>query len=154
MKQSTIAKTFAIAAITAFAVAIAPTANAADKGCTNASIKGTYAFKGTGSHFPPTGVSLLDVLFAQTFDGNGAITATGLQSDNGNILQATQTGTYTVNPDCTGTYTVLLSPLGFTVHFFFVIVDSGSELTVISMDPHTVISGTARRQFPVGDWRQ
>ena len=153
MKRSTIAKTFIIVAVATLAVALAPTANAADRGCSNASIKGTFAFKATGSHFPPTGVALLDVVFAQTFDGNGALTATGVQSDNGNILQVTQTGTYTVNPDCTGTYTALLSPLGFTVHFFFVIADSGKELEVISTDPNTVVAGVARKQFPVGDWR-
>ena len=153
MKRSNIAKTFTIAAIATLAMAIAPTANAADKGCSNASIQGTFVFRGAGSHFPPTGVALLDVLFAQTFDGNGALTATGVQSDNGNILQVTQTGTYTVNPDCTGTYTALLSPLGFTVHFFFVIADSGKELEVISTDPNTVVAGVARKQFPVGDWR-
>jgi hypothetical protein len=153
MKYSTIAKTFTIAAIAALVLSMVPAAKAADKGCSNASIKGTYAFKGTGSHFPPTGAALLDVVFAQTFDGNGALTATGIQSDNGNILQLTQTGTYTVNPDCTGTYTALVSPLGFTVHFFFVIADSGSELIVISTDAHTVLAGTARRQFPELDWR-
>ena len=66
----------------------------------------------------------------------------------------TQTGTYTVNPDCTDTYTAQLSPIGITVHFFFVIADSGNELKVISTDANTVVAGTARRQFPVGDWRQ
>jgi len=84
MKRSTIAKTFTIAAVVALAVAI-----------------------------PPAGVALLDGVFVQTFDGNGALTSAGLQSDNGKILQLTQTGTYTVNPDCTGTYTALVSPLGF-----------------------------------------
>ena len=154
MKRSTIAKNFIIAAVAALAVAIGPAANAADRGCTNASIKGTFAFQATGSHFPPTGASLLDVVFAQTFDGIGALTSTGLQSDNGKILQLTQTGTYTVNADCTGTYTALVSPLGFMVHFFFVIADSGNELVVISADANTVLAGTARRLFPAGDWRE
>ena len=152
MKHSTIAKTFAIAAVSVLALSIAPTAKAADKGCSNASLTGTFVFRGTGSHMLPDGLHLLDVVFVQTFDGNGALTATGVQSDNGKILQVTQTGTYTVNPDCTGTETVKLS-LGFTVHFFFVTVDSGNELTVISTDPNN-LSGVAKRQFAVGDWRQ
>ena len=154
MKRSTIAKTLTIAAVSALALGIAPTAKAADKGCSNTSIKGTFAFKATGSVIDPTGVVLLDVVFALTFDGNGALTGTGLQSHNGNILQVTQTGTYTVNPDCTGTYTILVSPIGITAHFFFVIADSGNELEVISTDHTTVLAGAARRQFPVGDWRQ
>ena len=153
MKPSnTTAKTFTLAALAVLALSIAPTAKAANKGCSNASLTGTFAFRGTGSHTLPDGLHLLDVVFVQTFDGNGALTSAGLQSDNGKILQLTQTGTYTVNSDCTGTETVKLS-LGFTVHFFFVIVDSGNELTVISTDPNN-LSGTARRQFPAGDWRQ
>ncbi len=147
MKRSTIAHSLTLAAIAALVLGLAPTAKASDRGCSTASIRGTFAFRGTGSHTLPDGLHLLDVVFAQTFDGIGGLTATGVQSDNGNILQVTQTGTYTVNPDCTGTETVLLSPLGFTVHFFFVIVDSGSELTVISTDPNN-LSGTARKQFP------
>jgi hypothetical protein len=154
MKRNNTAKTFILAAVSALALSIAPTAKAADKGCSSASLKGTFVFLGTGSVIDPTGVFLLDVVFAQTFDGNGALTSTGLQSHNGNILQVTQTGTYTVNPDCTGTYTALLSPIGLTVHFFFVIDDNENELRVISTDANTVIAGTARRQFPVGDWRQ
>jgi hypothetical protein len=53
MKRSTIAKTFTIAAVVALAVAIAPAANATDRGCSTASIKGTFAFEATGSHFRP-----------------------------------------------------------------------------------------------------
>ena len=59
MKRSTIAKTFTIAAVTALAMAIAPTASAADKGCSNASIRGTFAFRATGSHMTPAGVAPL-----------------------------------------------------------------------------------------------
>jgi hypothetical protein len=153
MKRSNIAKTFTIAAIATLAMAIAPTADAADKGCTNASVNGTFVFRGAGSVLDPTGVALLNVVFAQTFDGNGALTSTGMQSHDGNILQVTQTGTYTVNPDCTGTYTALVSPIGLTVHFFFVIADSGNELQVLATDPTTLINGVARKQFPVGDGR-
>ena len=49
MKRSTIANTFAIAAVTVVAIAVAPTAKAEDKGCTNASLEGTFSHIGT--HF-------------------------------------------------------------------------------------------------------
>ena len=39
----------------------------------------------------------------QTFDGNGNTNATATISSNGNIAKVTVQGTYTVNPDCTGT---------------------------------------------------
>ena len=48
MNRSTIAKAFTIAAVTAVALGLAPTANAHDKGCSNATLKGTFAEKGTG----------------------------------------------------------------------------------------------------------
>ena len=153
MKHSTIARTFAFAAV-ALALSVASEAEAANKGCSNSSVKGTFVFRGGGSVFDPTGVVLLDVVFAQTFDGNGALTSTGVQSHQGNILQVTQKGTYTVNPDCTGTYTAVLDPIGITVHFFFIVADGGNELQVISTDPTTEVAGAARRQFPVGDWRE
>ena len=48
MKRSTIAKTFTIAAVAALALGIAPTAKADDKGCSNATLKGTFAHRATG----------------------------------------------------------------------------------------------------------
>ena len=84
------------------------------------------------------------------FDGNGAITAgAGYASQNGNIIPVTVTGTYKVNPDCTGTFQTLISPIGATAHFFFVIDGSG-ELQFICTDPGAVFTGTVRRQFSVG----
>ena len=48
MKRSTIAKTFTIAAVTALALGLAPTAKADDKGCSNATLKGTFAYTASG----------------------------------------------------------------------------------------------------------
>jgi hypothetical protein len=85
------------------------------------------------------------------FDGNGGFTSTGVVSQNGNIVTVTETGTYTVNPDCTGTYTSQLSPQGMTAHVFFVIDDSENEFQLIETDPGTVLTGVSQRQFSVGD---
>ena len=155
MKRSTIAKTFTIAAIATIAVAIAPTAKAADKGCSNASLAGTFSQKNAGSVISPAAMAgPLANVGTLTFDGSGGVTGAVSKSLNGNIGSSTQTGTYEVNPDCTGTFMVLISPAGFTSHYFFVIDDSGSELQMICTDPGVVFSGTARRQFPEFDWRQ
>ena len=59
----------------------------------------------------------------------------------------TETGTYKVNPDCTGTYEVLISPVGFTAHYFFVLDDSGNEFQIICTDSGVVFSGNAKRLF-------
>lgn len=121
MKPSIIAKTLTIAAIAALALGIAPIANAGEA-CSNPSLQGSFVFKGVGFIVSPATVAgpFADVN-TLTFDGNGAATGTGIVSQNGNIVPVAETGTYKVNPDCTGTYEVLLSPFGFTAHYYFVI---------------------------------
>jgi hypothetical protein len=144
MKRTTTAKTLAIAAVTTLALGIATTAKAADKGCTNASLRGTYSHIGTGfvTAGPLAGVG------TDTFDGNGGFTTTARLSVNGNIVSSTATGTYKVNPDCTGTYTIP----GVTT-LFFVIDDGGNEIKAICIDPGVTLTHIFRLQFAVGDWR-
>jgi hypothetical protein len=48
MKHSTIAKIFAFAAVSAIALSTAPAAKAENRGCTNASVLGTFAYTSTG----------------------------------------------------------------------------------------------------------
>ena len=48
MKRTTVAKIFTIAALNALALGIAPAANAHDKGCSNATLKGTFTHNATG----------------------------------------------------------------------------------------------------------
>src|SRR6184192_261557 len=97
MRRSSIAKTFTIAAITGLALSITPTAKADDKGCSNASLQGTFAFTSTGFITAPPARPVGEV-GTQTFDGKGATTGTATLSVNGNILTVTLTGAYTVNP--------------------------------------------------------
>jgi hypothetical protein len=158
MDRSTIASTFVLAV--AAALAVAPTAQAADKGCTNGSLKGTFAYTNTGVLTAPVSpAGPFAGVGAQTFDGNGNTTATGSVSVNGNIFAVTITGTYTVNPDCTGTFTLLVSVLSPPMtlppgHVFFVIDDNGAEFRAINTDPGQVVTTIGKRQFPVDDWRQ
>lgn len=150
MKCSTIAKTVAIASVAALALTVAPSAKAQDFGCSNASLQGTFAFKGVGFIVSPATVAgpSADVN-TLNFDGNGNVTApSGTMSQNGNIIPVTESGTYKVNSDCTGTYEVLISPVNFTAHYTFVIDNGGDELQVICTDSGVVFSGTARRIFP------
>jgi hypothetical protein len=48
MKHSTISRIFTLAAVTALALAVAPSAKAQNRGCTNASVLGTFAYTSTG----------------------------------------------------------------------------------------------------------
>ena len=159
MKRSTIAKTFTIAAVSALALGIAPTMSAADKGCSNASLQGTFAYTGTGFVVTPVArAGPFAEVGTQTFDGKGATTITFTASGNGNLFQTTFTGTYTLNPDCTGTMNVVapgpVPPAGVIVTLFFVMDDNLNGFQAIETIPGVVITRTARRQFPVDDWRQ
>ncbi len=151
MKRSTIATTFAIVAL---ALGMAPAAKADDKGCTNASLKGTYGYTSTGFiTVGPAPVGPFAEVGTQTFDGKGGTTATATLSANGNILEITITGTYTVKPDCTGTFTLLVAPFNGTTRLFFVLDDNGTEIRAIQIGGGSVETLIGRRQFPVGDLR-
>lgn len=149
MKSSTIANTFTIAAVTALALSVAPTARADDKGCSNASLQGTFAYTGTGFIVTPAvAAGPFAEVGTQTFDGKGATTTTFTASQNGNIFQMTFTGTYTMNPDCTGTIT-LQTPAPFpTVTLFFVVGDNLNEFHAIETAPGAVVTRIGRRLFP------
>lgn len=155
MEHITTAKTFTLAALTALALGVAPAAQADNKGCSNVSLKGTFADKDIGFFTAPNAAPIpFAAINAITFDGNGNMTATGFGSVGGSGGPQTEVGVYTVNPDCTGTYTVQINPGAITAHAYFVIDASGDELQIIVTDPGAVITCVARRQFPAGDWRQ
>ena len=147
--KCSIARTFAIAAVTALALAIAPRAKAEDKGCSNATLRGTYAYTSTGSiAAPPEIAGPIAEVGTQTFDGNGATTATATISTNGSMQPLSIVGTYTVNPDCTGTAALQVSPFGITVHVLFVIDDSGDGFQAMETDAGLIITRVGRRLFP------
>jgi hypothetical protein len=157
MKRSTTADTFAIAAITAVALGIAPTAKADNKGCSAITMKGTFAYTGKGTVTDPAPADIQGPIVevgTQTFDGNGGTTSTAMISAGGMLIPLTITGTYTVNPDCTGTMTLQVAPFNATVHVFFVIDDTETGFQAMETDPGDLITRTGRRQYPVGDWRQ
>src|SRR5260370_24223496 len=78
--------------------------------CSNSTIEGTYAFTIHGTVFLPGGAPplLVDGLAKPTFDGNGNITQLDAVAANGNVAPGWRlsTGSYSVNPDCTGIFTV------------------------------------------------
>jgi hypothetical protein len=149
MKRNTIAKAFTIAAVAALALGMAPNAKAQhDKGCSNATLQGTFAYTVTGSLVAaPAPLGPYAEVGAQTFDGRGGTSAAGMSSTNGNIMPATSAGAYTVNSDCTGTFTLQIAP-GITAHYFFVIVDDWGGYQAVCTDPVAVITRIARKLYP------
>jgi hypothetical protein len=115
----------------------------AQTGFSLSSIKGQYGFSFfiftiTDSGLLPTGGTGV-----YTADGEGQLTGSETFSSNGQICAASLSGTYTVNPDGTGTTTVEFSPItedcsGGTFHQSLVITDSGNTVRVASTDPGVV----------------
>lgn len=149
MKRSNTIKTFAMAAVAALALAIAPAAKAqVNKGCNNATLQGTFAYTVTGSFVAaPAPLGLYAEVGAQTFDGNGNTATTGMSNTNGTAMPSNTVGTYTVNSDCTGTFSLQIAP-GIASHYFFVIANSGSSYQAVCLDPVAVITRIGTRLYP------
>src|ERR1700686_4686743 len=92
-------KPFASLALAMVTFALAPQAFSAQCPLGNATLHGSYVVFGTGTivGVGPTAVGV------ETWDGQGNTVATYTASVNGNVYPGvTVTGTYSVNPDCTG----------------------------------------------------
>jgi len=140
---------------TVFVLGIAPKAQAwEEKDCSNATIKGSFGYTSTGTllasipGLPPPLAGPFAEVGRQTFDGKGDTDAAATLSANGNIQPVTIAGTYTVNPNCTGTMTLNISPLGVISHLDFVIDDDGAELRAIVTDSGGFVETRVyRKQF-------
>jgi len=67
-------------------------------------------------------------------------------SSNGSITPVTVKGRYTVNPDCTGTMTLDVSPFDSTVDVDFVIDANGAEIRAIVTDTGVIESRVYKKQ--------
>lgn len=142
----------------AFGLGIVPRAHAINHKCSNANLQGSYGYTATGTLLPTGAPPPFAGPFAevgrQTFDGNGNTSGAGTLSANGNPQKVTVSGTYTVNPDCTGSMTLNVAPLGLTSHLDFVIDNDGLQIRTISTDPGVAVETRVyTRQFS-GDGQQ
>jgi hypothetical protein len=110
--------------------------------CSLKTLKGTYivacgGVQGSGqSHFAAAAL--------EHFRGDGTSSGFSTYTDKDNILrQVPFTATYTVNPDCTGTYTA--TDENGTIHLDVFLAPDGSEFSFVYTDPGVVDSSTERR---------
>ena len=100
--------------------------------CSLATVKGRYLFATSGMIFPPAVPQT--VVFARAgyriFNGDGTGKVIATSSENGVIVDADSRSdlSYTVNKDCTGTYTLLNSEAP-AVEIF--VAPDGEEMVVI-----------------------
>jgi hypothetical protein len=83
-------------------VSLAPSAHAEDHECSLARAAGKWSFTDNGT---VVGVGPRVAVGTLTLDSAGNVSnGTVTSSLNGTIISETASGTYTVNPDCTGTF--------------------------------------------------
>jgi len=120
-------------------------ANAQAAGCSNASVKGSFGFILTGTRIGGSDPGPRANVGRFTSDGKGNLSGYETKSKNGTIiLDVTITGTYTVNPDCTGSTTITGSD-GEVRNFDFVIVNKHSEVFGIQIDDGRVTTFNAKK---------
>jgi hypothetical protein len=103
-----------------------------DLGCSNATLKGAYAFS-VLTVAPAPGV----VVGLGTFDGRGGFTQTDYPGNGGTDLgldeqfRTGQTGSYTVNRNCTGFMTINLGATVGVTENAFVISNGGNAVRAV-----------------------
>ena len=114
--------------------------------CTNKSLSGVFNAAESGSDFTPAGVENGDdsLFFTIHFDGRGHEFGSATLSINGSSFPDTFTGTYHVNPDCTGSASNTFAS-GGSDHVNFVIVEQGNEVKFFNAQPGIVFDGTMDR---------
>jgi hypothetical protein len=131
-------KLFASLLLAIVTFALAPQAFGAQCPLGDATLHGAYVVFGTGT---VVGVGPVTAVGVETWDGQGNTVATYTASVNGNIFPGiTVTGTYSVNPDCTGS-----NAESDGSHYNFVVSPDGNSATWIRTDAGTVLSGTETR---------
>jgi hypothetical protein len=119
----------------------------AQSGCSVATLNGHYAFTqpgwagaGQGNQLPFFNVGVV------AFDGTtGTVSASFTGVSHGVVSTETDAGTYTVNPDCTGSISFTTGP-GAGVTFNTVIIGRGAELFGINTSAGFTSSLDAKKQ--------
>jgi len=107
--------------------------------CSAATLNGTYAltFSGFTTRGPvPAAINNFTPVAGGgfvTFDGDGNLSASETVSVGGQVNPVNTTGTYTVNSDCTGTFTTPHA------HLNLVLLRKGREIQAVNTDPGNVI---------------
>jgi hypothetical protein len=148
-------------AITMSAIAVPALSGVARAdGCSNATLKGEYAFGGT-AYAPPSSIGVFEGVVV--FDGNGNFTQRDYVGNNNAgpdfAPPGQEKGTYTVDPDCTGSATLNLNapvPMGSTgvILVKLVISDGGRHVhQVVSEYTPPGSNGPVPIQTSVDIWK-
>ncbi len=116
----------------------------AQEGCTLATLQGNYVYivrADTRSDLPDPGFPTV-VVGARTFDGAGNLSGVDTVSRGGQITRGgTNTGTYTLGSDCTGTMTI-----SGVRNWDIVVASDGSEAAAIRTDEGTIATQSFKKR--------
>jgi len=130
------------------ALIVSSTLTAYARPCSNQTLKGTYANSLHGLIYPPDGSAplVLAGVVKSTYDGQGNFTQVDAVGVNGHLTPGWRpgSGTYSVNPDCTGTSTIVIPGMA-DVHLQFVVSPSGNTSHFVVIDPGLATAGDSER---------
>ena len=115
--------------------------------CSNATIRGSYAFTIHGTIFLPNGSTIqLDGVALQSYDGQGHFTQVDAVADNGFLTPGWRpgSGSYSVNPDCTGTQTLVVPGMG-DLHLQIIVAQGGNTIHQVVIDPGIATTALGER---------
>jgi hypothetical protein len=113
------------------------------RNCSTGILRGRYGLSLTGTI---VGLGPAAEIGSITFDGAGSLSGTLTASFNGQSVPRTATGTYVVNPDCTGTIAADVTP-GGPINLNLVAVDAaGHKALLIVTTPGLIFSGSIETQ--------
>lgn len=111
--------------------------------CTAGTASGTYGYQMAG-RIVGFGPFLVNGLF--THFPNGTMDAdVQLVVGPASFPAAGTGGSFTINPDCTGSGSFLVAALGLTVTYNFIATDGGDQIELLNTNPGIVLHGIARR---------
>ena len=115
--------------------------------CDNSTIRGSYAFTIHGTIFLPNGATILiDGIALQFFDGKGNFKQVDAVADNGVLMPGWRpgSGSYSVNPDCTGTQTLSVPGMG-DLHLQMIVAQGGNTIHQVVIDPGIATTAKGER---------
>ena len=111
------------------------------KGCSNRTLLGDYGFQIEGTILGPN--YTLRTLTLTHFYGNGKQTGVDHVNVNGMLPEEEwrpSSGTYSVNPDCTGSASIAVPPGARPLNYHFVVVNHGQKILLV-VDGNAAIRG-------------
>ena len=117
--------------------------------CSLASVAGSYGYTASGFVAIAPGTFVPAAAAGRvTFDGNGHVNGTQTRVVAGSSLDETYSGTYTVSPNCRGSFTVLVEPDTRTSTVDLVWTNHTNAASAVFTTPGFILTATASRISP------